>query len=137
MPVPTVIILTALGAVIVEAMVNRRSRYVGWWAFVTWAAAGLLAGISTISFIGVLLWPFAVGTIVGASRLSMWPSGLGFVCGVGLVGVLVAALNFGEGSSPSYYSWLVVGAVIAVAAAAAFTVLRAAHSSSGRRPGLG
>lgn len=101
MPVPTVIILIALGVVTVEAMVRGHSRYVSWWAFVTWAAAGLLAGISTISFIGVLLWPFAVGAIVAASRLSAWPSALGFVCGVGLVGVLVAALNFGESSSPS------------------------------------
>jgi hypothetical protein len=136
-PVPTVIILIALGAVTIKAMVSRHSRYVGWWAFVSWAAAGLLAGISTISFIGILLWPFAVGAIVGASRLSVWPSGLGFVCGVGLVGVLVAALNFGESSSPSYYSWLVVGVVTAVAAAAAFTVASAAPSSSERGPRLG
>jgi hypothetical protein len=136
-PVPTVIILFAVGAVIVEAMASRRSRHVGWWAFAGWAAAGLLAGLSTISFVGVLLWSLAVAAIVGASRLSTWPSGLGFVGGVGLVCVLVAALDVGVGSSASYSGWAVLGAVMAVAAAAAFALLGAAPSSSARKPGLG
>jgi hypothetical protein len=125
MPIPAMIILFALAAVTIATPLRGSSRHVGWWAFTAWAVAGFLSGISTISFIGVLLWPFALAAILGAARLSVWPPALGFLCGTGLVGVLVFALNVGEGSSSrSYYSWLLGGCSIAAAAVVTFAAVR-------------
>ena len=121
MPVTTIIITIVVAAVLFEAVVRRRARRTGWLAFSCWAVAGFLSAFATISFaVGLLVLPVALLAIVGASRLSVWPAGLGFISGASLIGVLVSALNFGDESSPDYYSWLIVGFVIAAASAAAF-----------------
>jgi peptidoglycan/LPS O-acetylase OafA/YrhL len=81
--------------------------------------------LATISFaIGLLVLPVALLAIVGASRLSVWPASLGFISGASLIGPLVSAVSIGEDSSPDYYDWLIVGSIIAAAAAAAFAAAR-------------
>ena len=118
MPVATMIILIVLAAVLFEDVIRRRARSTGWLAFSSWVVAGFLSALATISFaIGLLVLPFALLAIVGASRRSVWPAGLGFISGASLIGVLVSASNFEEESSPDYYSWLTVGLVIAAASA--------------------
>ena len=125
MPVTAIIILIVLAAILVEAVLGGRAPRAGWLAFISWMIAGFLSAFGTISFaIGLLVLPFALLAVVGASRLSVWPAGLGFIGGAGLIGVLVSALNFGEQSSPDYYSWLVAGSVIAAASVAAFVAAR-------------
>ena len=97
---------------------------------VAYRVAGFLSALATISFaIGLLVLPFALLAIVGASRRSVWPAGLGFISGASLIGVLVSASNFEEESSPDYYSWLTVGLVIAAASAAAFVTARSTSRS--------
>lgn len=125
MPVTAIIILIVLAVVLFEAVGRRRAPRTGWLVFGSWAVAGFLSALATISFaIGLLVLPFALFAIIGASRFSVWPAGLGFISGASLIGVLVSALNFGEESSPHYYSWLIVGFVIAAASAAAFSAAR-------------
>ena len=125
MPVTTVVIVIVLALVLLEELLRRRSRPARWTAFAAWLVAGFLSALSTISVaIGLLVLPFALVAIVAASRLSTWPTAIGFVGGVGLVGILVSALNFGEPSSPDYDSWLVVGAVMTASSVAAFVAAR-------------
>ena len=127
MPVTTIVISIVLGAVLVQALRRRRvdSR---WATFAGWVLAGFLSGLSSISFaIGLLVLPFALVAIVVASRVSAWPAGLGFVGGIGLVGILVAVLSFGEQSGPDHDRWLLFGVVLTAVSIAAFAVARAAH----------
>jgi hypothetical protein len=130
MPVTTIVILIVLVMVVVDARARARGHGAGWLAFSSWCVAGFLSALATISLaIGLLVLPLALLAIVGASRLSVWPSGLGFTSGAGLIGVLVSALNLGEGSSPDYYEWLIVGFVISASSAAAFVAVRSNKQS--------
>lgn len=130
MPVTTIVILIALAVVLVEALVRRRGRGTGWLAFSCWGVAGFLSALATVSFaIGLLVLPLALLAIVGASRLSIWPAGLGFFSGAGLIGVLVSALNVGEESSPDFHGWLIAGVVVTGTSAAAFVVVRSTEQS--------
>ena len=134
MPIPTILIVIVLAVVLVEDLIRRRRPPARWAAFAAWLVAGFLSGLSTISFaIGLLVLPFALVAIVAASRLSFWPTAVGFTAGVGLVGLLVAALNFGEPSSPDLYGWLAAGAVMTAASVAAFAAVK---SRGGRRHGV-
>jgi hypothetical protein len=123
LPVTTIIILAALAAVaILAAPWHRQERRDGWLTFGVWAAAGFFSAFATISFaLGLLVLPVALVAIFGASRLSLWPAGLGFVAGIGLMCVLVSALNVGESGGPDPYSWLIVGVVLSAASIAAFS----------------
>ena len=130
MPVTTIVILIALAVGLVEALVRKRGRGSGWVAFSSWGVAGFLSALATVSVaIGLLELPLALLAIVGAARLAVWPAGLGFVSGAGLIGVLVSALNVGEASSPDFHGWLVAGLIITAASAAAFTVVRSTERS--------
>jgi hypothetical protein len=125
LPVTTILILIVLAVVAIEAAAHKGQSRVGWIAFGVWAAAGFLSALATSSFaLGLLVLPIALVAIVGASRVSVWPSALGFFAGIGVFGLLVASLNIGEGRSSDYYGWLALGIVLVGAAAAAFSRTR-------------
>jgi hypothetical protein len=135
MPVTTIVVVLLLLAVGIEAIVRQRRGVSGWASFAGWALAGFLSGLATISFaIGLLVLPFAAIAIIAVSRFAVWPAFLGFVGGAGLVGVLVSALNFGEPSSPDYYSWLATGLALAAASVIAFAVMTATPGRRHSRP---
>lgn len=122
MPIPAVVVALVLAAVIVT--VGGRPGAT-WGSFAAWTLAGFLSTLASISFaIGLLVLPLAVVAIAVASRLGVWPGVLGFVAGAGLVGVLVWALNVGEGDGPSYTSWLAAGLALALASTTAFASVR-------------
>jgi hypothetical protein len=96
---------------------RRRERRPSWAGFSAWTAAGaiftfsLLTGLS----IGLLLLPLVIVALYLAVRSAPdFRAALGFVAGIGVVLLLLAAIhNFSAG-------WLTPGVVLVVAALASF-----------------
>jgi hypothetical protein len=114
------------------AIVIRRDREGGhgWLWFLAWCLAGasfffsFLTGLS----IGLLLLPaVAAAVLFVATRSPHGPEASGFLAGVGLVTVTVAALSWGE-EHMSASSWLTAGVAITAVAVASYAL-------AGRRAG--
>ena len=119
-----------LSTVLIEPLVRRRERNARWIAFSCWALSGFLSALAAISFaIGLLVLPLALIAIVGASRLSVWPAGLGFISGAGLIGVFVSVMSLDDESGHAYNSWLIISLITIAASVAAFVAVRSTKES--------
>jgi hypothetical protein len=68
----------------------------GWWRFAAWVFAGGLTAFAWLTgfSIGLFLLPFAVLTIwLVARKGRIWPEILGMVSGLGVIGLVIAAIN--------------------------------------------
>ena len=68
----------------------------GWWRFAAWVFAGGLTAFAWLTgfSIGLFLLPFAVLAIWFVARKSrIWPEILGLVGGLGVVGLVIAAIH--------------------------------------------
>lgn len=107
-PVTTIVLVAVFIPLILVTATDGRRRRGGWAWFALWAIPGFLAAFSTLSFaIGLLVLPFAVVATVGVSRFSAGAEMLGLLPGIGLMSLLIAALNIGEGST--LWTWSVAG----------------------------
>jgi hypothetical protein len=95
----------------------------GWRWFAAWALAGALVAFAFLSAasIGLFVVPFALVALVLAARSGAGGREmLGMVAGAGLVSLLIAALNVGEGAAP----WLLVGLGLVTAGIVAYAAAR-------------
>jgi hypothetical protein len=68
----------------------------GWWRFTAWVFAGALTFFAFVTgfSIGLFVLPFAVIAIWLVARGGrIWPEILGLVGGIGVIGIVIAALN--------------------------------------------
>jgi hypothetical protein len=68
----------------------------GWWRFTAWVFAGALTFFAFVTgfSIGLFVLPFAVIAVWLVARGGrIWPEILGLVGGIGVIGIVIAALN--------------------------------------------
>jgi hypothetical protein len=125
-------VLLVLAGVVVFSRADARGRKGGGWPwFLAWCAAGSLYGFSFLTglSIGLLIFPFAVVLLFTTAWFAPGPrETIGLVAGVGLVLLLVAAVNW-DGESVDPGPWL-VGGIFTCAAAVAGYVLTASVPQS-------
>jgi hypothetical protein len=118
----------ALAAVVAVAKAAERDdRRGGWRWFVAWCAAGALLGFSFLTglSIGLVLFPFAVVLLfVVAWWTPALAEMLGLLAGVGLVLLLVAAVNR-DGHAVDPGPWLLTGIFACALAVGAYAIVAA------------
>lgn len=130
-PVTTVVLVAVLISLILVAATDGRRRRHGWPWFWLWALPGFLAAFSTLSFaIGLLVLPFALVALVGISQFSAGAEMLGLLPGIGLMNLLIAALNVGEGTT--IWTWSAAGVVFVAAGVMLYLAL--GHVRAPNRP---
>jgi uncharacterized membrane protein len=121
-----VIVLYPVLLIAAIAIVIRRDREGGhgWPWFAAWSAAGALFFFSFLTglSVGLLLLPLVtVAVLFVAARAPHAAESAGFLAGVGLVIVVVAALTLGDDSS-SAAAWLALGTAITTAGLTAYAL---------------
>jgi hypothetical protein len=124
----------------------------GWWRFAAWVFAGGLTAFAWITgfSIGLFLLPLAVLAIWFVARKSrIWPEILGLVGGLGVVGLVIAAINHeGPGCRTTEEAggitvtcggldpkpWLVGGLLLLAAAPALYALARRKGQGNGTQP---
>ena len=84
----------------------------GAWILSVMVGAYILAGIPSLIYAGVMEWRFARGLRPGSGAAIAWSTGLGGICGAGVIGALFRGAGDGWVMPAFAIIGLIVGAIV-------------------------